>query len=176
MAVAPPERRSPWRRLTPFLVIIVFFIGLAIFRLGNPTGGAGDLEPVVTVEFPAIVEAGSVHTAILEVTNPSASDIKALFVSFSLVGTAGGEDLPTPIVGAVTGGLSPVVAIEPEPSAVGEGVRFGFGILAAGETRTIEFSLRAPQIVGRAANSVVVYDGQRPERAGGALLETMVES
>jgi hypothetical protein len=174
VAVEEPERRSLLRRFAPLLAIAVFFVGIAIFRLGNPTEGVGELDPVATVEFPATVEAGSVQTAIVEVTNPSASDIGALFVSFSLVGVGGGEDVPTPIVGPAA--EPAVVAVEPEPSAEGEGVRFGFGELRAGETTVIEFQLRIPETSGRAANSIVVYDGERPERGGGVLLETTVQS
>ena len=175
MSVETGERRSPGRRLIPLLVVAVVF-AVVVQRLRSPEEGSGDLKPVVSVDFPANVDAGSVHTATVRVENPGASDIPSLFISFSLLGTAGGESLPTPIVGGPSGnGQSAVVSIDPKPVAEGGGVRFGFGELTAGDEITIEFDLRAPGITGPAANSVVAYDGELTDRAGGASLETTVE-
>ena len=176
MSAEPEGRRSIWRRLIPLLIVIAIVLAIVVQRLQSPEEGSGDVNPLVSVTFPANVEAGSVNTAAVRVQNPSASDITNLFVSFSLLGAAGGEDLPTPIVGGVVQKGEPVVvSVEPEPVARAGDVRFGFGELAAGEEMTIEFELRVPQIPGPAANSVVAYDGGLTDRAGGAKLETMVD-
>ena len=157
------------------LLIVAVLLGLIVFnRLQASDEGAGSQDPVVSIDFPATAEAGSVETAVIEVTNPGASEIASLFVSFSSVAAPGGE-LPTPIV---TGGPrkdSAVVSVEPRPTAVGEGVRFGFGALGPGDTRTIRFELRLPVTTGVAANSVAVYDGEIPERATGGSIEVTVE-
>ena len=176
MVEEPAERRSLPRGLVPLLVAVAV-LGVIVFnRLQASDGGAGAQNPVLSIDFPTTAEAGSVQTAVLTIENPAASDIEALFVSFSTLAVAGGEELPTPIVsGGVPRKESAVVSVEPEPTAVGEGVRFGFGPLEAGAGRTIRFDLRLPETTGPAANSVAVYDGAIPERATGASLEVTVE-
>lgn len=158
------------------LLVVVVFLGFIVFsRLGASDDGAGAQDPRLTIDFPATADAGSVQTAVLRIENPAASDIGSLFVSFSSVAAAGGE-LPTPIVTGIKGAGSPVVDVDPEPTAVGgRRVRFGFGPLGAGQTRTITFELRVPETTGEAANSVAVYDGEIPERATGGSLEVVVE-
>ena len=172
---APPRGRSPFRRWLPVLVFALIAV-VAVWRFNRPES-SGEIDPVVSASFPANVESGAVETARVTVRNSSASDIANLFVSFSQLGTAGGADLPTPIVGGITShGGSPVLSIDPKPSASGGGVRFGFGELPAGEELEVEFELRMPEQTGPAANSIVVYDGSVPDRAGGTKIETIVES
>ena len=150
--------------------------GIAISQLRGSEEGVGDQKPVLSIDFPTIGEAGSVQTAVLEVHNPAASDIGALFVSFSELAAPGGEDFPTPIVTARVAGQEPsIVNIEPNPTVREAGIRFGFGPLAAGATRTISFELRLPETPGEAANSVAVYDGEVPERGTGGRLEITVD-
>lgn len=174
-AEAEPRGPSPFRRWLPLLVVALIGV-VAVWRFNRPEG-AGALNPVVSARFPANVESGAVETAIITVQNPSASEIENLFVSFSQLGTAGGADLPTPIVGGVTSeGGSSVLSIDPKPEASGGGVRFGFGDLPPGEELEVKFELRVPEETGPAANSVVVYDGSVPDRAGGTKIETIVES
>ena len=159
------------------LIVVVVFGGLAVTQLRSSEEGLGEQKPVVTIDFPATAETGSVQKAVLTIENPAASDIESLFVSFSALAVAGGEDFPQPIVTAdVAGAESSVVDVEPEPVAQGEGVRFGFGPLEAGETMTISFDLRMPETTGNAANSIAVYDGTLPERATGGSIETSLES
>jgi hypothetical protein len=164
--------------MLPLLIVLIVVGILTTQRLRDPEGSQTEIDPVVTADFPANVEAGSTYTARIDIENPSASDIDSLFVSFSTLGAVGGEDLPTPIVGGApsTTGDSPVVSITPEPVATGGGVRFGFGPLEAGEDTTVDFELRVPEETGPAANSIVVYDGAVPERSGGTKIETIVES
>jgi hypothetical protein len=177
MAAEAPPRRSLFRRLLPLLIVLLVIGLLTTQRLRDPESSESELNPVVTADFPANVEAGSVHTATITIENPAASDIENLFVSFATLGTAGGKDLSTPIVGGVPSGReSPVVSIDPQPSATGGGVRFGFGELSGEEEMTVEFELRVPETTGPAANSIVVYDGAVPERSGGSKIETIVES
>ena len=134
------------------------------------------VAPEVTVAFPDSVEAGSVHTATFTIRNPGPRDLSVLFVSFSLVGVPGAEDQPNPLVQGAGKGASSVVEVRPVPTAVGGGVRFAFGSLAAGESTTVEFDLRAPDGPGPAANSVLVYDGRDPEVAAGVKLATTVDA
>ena len=177
MAVDARGERSVPRRLLPLLIVILVFGGLAVTQLRTSEEGAGEQKPVVSVDFPATAEAGSIQTAVVNVQNPAASDIESLFVSFSALAVAGGEDFPTPIVGgALTGKDSAVIDVQPEPVAEGEGVRFGFGPLEAGETTTIRFELRMPETTGPAANSIAVYDGTIPERSSGDSIEVTLES
>ena len=177
MSVEAPPRRSLFRRLLPLLIVLVIIGILTTQRLRDPEGSETELNPVVTADFPPNVEAGSIHTATITIENPSATDIDTLFVSFATLGAAGGDDLPTPIVGGpAIGGASAVVSVEPEPVATGGGVRFGFGELAAGEELIVDFDLRVPETTGPAANSIVVYDGSVPDRSGGSKIETIVES
>ena len=175
MVVDQPPAGFPLRRLLPLLIAALVVGAFAFFRAGSPEG-IGDQKPVLTIQFPEIGEAGSVQTAVLEVENPAASDIGALFVSFSALAAPGGEDFPTPIVAGRVAGQEPaIVDIEPNPLVREAGVRFGFGPLEAGETRTISFDLRLPDTAGEAANSVAVYDGEVPERGTGGRLEITVD-
>ena len=178
MSTQPTERRPLLpRRVLPVLIGLLIVGALAFSQLRGTEEGIGEQKPVVSIDFPATAEAGSVQTATITVENPAASDIESLFVAFSALATAGGEDFPTPIVGGpVTGKDSPVVDVQPEPVAEGEGVRFGFGPLDSGATTTIRFDLRMPEITGEAANSVAVYDGNIPERAAGGAIEVTIES
>ncbi|MDQ4095814.1 MAG: hypothetical protein M3174_06405 [Actinomycetota bacterium] len=176
MAIAADEGRSVPRRLVPLLLVVVVFGGLALTQLRNSEEGIGEQKPVLSVDFPTTAEAGSIQTAVLHVENPAASDIESLFVSFSALAVGGGEDFPTPIVaGRVAGSEPAVVDVEPEPTAREQGVRFAFGPLEAGESTTIRFDLRMPEITGRAANSIAVYDGTIPERATGDSIEITIE-
>lgn len=177
MATDIGERRALPRGLVPLLLVLFGFGALAVSQLRSSEEGIGDQKPVVTVDFPATAEAGSVQTAVVHVENPAASDIESLFVSFSALAAPGGEDFPTPIVtGRVPGAESAVVDIEPAALVREEGVRFGFGLLESGASKTIRFDLRMPEITGAAANSVAVYDGTVPERSAGASIEVTVES
>lgn len=148
--------------------------GLAFSRLRTSDEGPARPELSVSVSFPATADAGDLETAEVTVTNSGTADVEALFVSFSLVGAAGQTDLPRPLVEAVGGGTSSIVAVRPSPDATGGGVRYGFGRLAAEESTTIEFDVRVPEISGTAANSIQVYDGSNPDIATGARLTTEV--
>lgn len=136
-------------------------------------------RPQVAVEFAARSPAGSEQTAVVTIANPGPGEMQKVVVAFAFVGPArASADLPNPIV--APGGRrrnESVVAIRPAPRAVSpDGVVYVFGGLAAGEEMTIEFDLVVPAQPGEAANSVTVYAGEEPERAGGARLETTVTS
>ena len=146
----------------------------ACYGPGPETSAA---KPELSITFPSRVDAGSTHTALLEVSNPGPEDIGALFVSFSRVGVASGVELPAPIVDVVPkNGSSAVVDVDPRPVAVGNGIRYRFRPLQAGSSASLEFELRVPEQPGVAANAVLVYDGEDPARAKGVLLETNVTS
>lgn len=163
--------------MLPVLIGLLIIGALAFSQLRGTEEGIGEQKPVVTIDFPTNAEAGSVQTATITVENPAASDIESLFVAFSALATAGGDDFPTPIVGgSLTGKDSAVVDVQPEPVAEGEGVRFGFGPLESGQTTTIRFDLRMPEATGDAANSIAVYDGTIPERAAGGSIQVTLES
>ncbi|MDQ4064670.1 MAG: hypothetical protein M3161_01335, partial [Actinomycetota bacterium] len=68
-----------------------------------------------------------------------------------------------------------IVTIDPEPVAVDpNAVIFRFVGLEEGQSTTITFSLRIPEITGEAANSVVAYAGEDDDRARGIRLSTQV--
>lgn len=137
----------------------------------------GKGRPIVSVGFAAQSAAGSVSTATVRVRNPGPGDMARIVVAFAYVGpAAGGEELPTPIVGpALRRKLSAVVKVHPEPRARSrDRVVYVFDGLAEGESAILHFDLRVPDEPGIAANSVTVYDGDDPERAAGGRLETLV--
>jgi hypothetical protein len=151
-------------------------IGLAVLLVAAvlistrdvPAGLAG--RPVVDVDFPAVSEPGSTHTATFTITNPGPGRMRSVFLAFARVGT----DLP--IVEAGAQHENPyIVAIDPEPDAVSlDGVVFRFAGLDAGETMTVSFDLTVPTERGLAANSVTAYPGEDPQRAKGVRLQTQV--
>jgi energy-converting hydrogenase Eha subunit A len=172
---------SESRRPVPALLVVAGALaalvlgGLAVSRLSTSDEGPARPRLTVSVSFPTSAEAGGLETAEITVTNAGSAKVDALFVSFSLVGGGGEVVVPDPLVQAGTGAGSSIVAVRPEPAATGGGVRFGFGSLAAGESTTIEFDLRVPDVTGTAANSVQVYDGRDPDIAAGARLTTEVQ-
>ncbi len=165
--------RSPLRYVLYGAILLAIVVALMIERSSIDRPGTAELT--VEVSFPATAAPGTVETAVITATNSGAAPVETLFVSFSLVGVGGEAGVPRPLVAAVAGDRSTVVAVRPEPAATGGGVRFGFGPLAAGESTTIEFDLRIPGTRGTAANSVQVYDGRDPDVAAGARLTTEVQ-
>ena len=156
---------------------LVAVLAIALF-IGNkdvPEGEAG--RPEISVEFPVTSEPGSVQTATFTIRNPSEERMASVFLAFARVGPAqGGDPLPYPIVDPGAKHENPaIVSIEPEPDASSiDAVVFRFGALDAGETMTVEFELRIPEVTGPAANSVSVYPGEHPDRAKGVRLDTEV--
>jgi hypothetical protein len=150
----------------------------ACFRGAAELSESGRGLPQVTVEFPVSVDPGSTHVSVLRVRNPGPGDISRVAVAFARVGAPAAQGLPNPIVDPGKGPDSgEVVSVTPEPSSVSpDGVVFRFEALPEGESMTVEFRLRVPLQAGVAANSVTVYDDAEPGRAGGARLETTVES
>lgn len=138
--------------------------------------GAG--LPELEIEFPANAAPGSVHPAVMMVTNPGPRPMTTLVVAFARVGpSGGGADLPAPIVDGGAQRENPaIVSVDPEPRAVSlAGVEFTFDGLAEGESTEITFELKVPVASGEAANSVTVYEGSDPRRIRGARLETIVQ-
>jgi hypothetical protein len=95
----------------------------------------------------------------------------------------GDPKLPQPIVDVAPRGRSPVLEIEPRPTAVSrDGVVYAFGpqqgeagpVLPVGESLEITFRLSMPVTPGPAGNSVQAYDGDEVERARGVRLETEI--
>lgn len=134
----------------------------------------GEGKPVVTVDFPPSVEAGSEQVATLTIQNPGPGDMGSVQVTFAALGAS---DLPDSLVGFGAEGENPsVLEVDPEPTSVSsDAVAYAFGPLEEGESMTIEFRLQMPSISGRYANSVTASDGADPERARGVPLETRVE-
>ena len=146
------------------------------FSSGAELSSSGKALPVVTVDFVAVAQPGSVHTSALAIDNPGPGDISSLVVTFARVGAPAAEGLPNPIVDPGRGPDSgTVVDVRPRPSAASPDVFYRFGPLPEGESITISFDLRVPEELGPAANSVTVYDDADPGRARGVRLETTVE-
>jgi hypothetical protein len=137
---------------------------------------SGKGKPEVTVDFPAQLQRRSVETAAVTVTNPGPGDMTGFSIEFSLVGKAGGQTLPTPLVASGSGEQSPSIeGVEPEPTAVSlEGVRFFFGPLPEGESTEVRFEIEAPDEPGVAANAVIVSDVDEIDRSRGVQLVTEV--
>ena len=137
--------------------------------------------PRVDVQFPPSARPGSVHPAVIEITNPGPGDIGTLIVAFT---RAGDPRLPTPIVD-VAGGNAPsaVKSVDPRPAGISDdGVVYRFSraspqepFLAEDDSTVITFDLAVPMQPGPAANAIQVYDGSEVDRAAGIRLETEVE-
>lgn len=156
-------------------LLAVLAIALYIGQKDVPEGEAG--RPEITVEFPASSDPGSIQTATFTIHNPSDEEMKSVFLAFARVGPAqGGDPIPYPIVDPGAKHENPaIVAIDPEPEASSiDAVVFRFATLGAGETMTVSFDLKVPDVAGPAANSVSVYPGEHPDRAKGVRLETEV--
>ena len=147
---------------------IVLVAAVLISTRDVPSGIEG--RPVISVEFPAVSEPGSVQTATFTITNPGPGRMESVFVAFARVG------IDLPIVEAGAQHENPyIVAIEPEPDAVSiDGVVFRFAGLDESETMTVSFDLKIPMERGIAANSVTAYPGEDPQRAKGVRLQTEV--
>ncbi len=130
--------------------------------------------PVLTLDFPAVVEPSSVATAVLTIENPGPEDMDSIVVAFSRLGD---PELQLPLVEvSAPDEDGPVRSIDPEPRAVGQGgVIFTFGGIAEGEEMTITFELATPSEEGKVGNAVQVYDGTDPDRARGVRLEAQVQ-
>jgi hypothetical protein len=167
-----------------------FVAPLSFLLLGAVCAGSGASltesgrgKPEVQVSFPARTSPASVETAVVDVTNPGPGDIDSLFVAFSLVGVGGVDGVAEPLVETGARGHSPsIVNVRPPPEATSrDGVIYRFSdptgrrpILAVGDSVQVEFDLRAPHELGRAASSLQVYAGEDPARSQGTLLETEV--
>lgn len=161
------------RRIAPVLLLSLSLA--ACFGGTDPdTTESGESKPVLSIEFPPSVEASSEHVASLEIENPGPGDLDAVVVSFALLGAS---DLPDALVGFGAKNQNPsIVDIDPKPRAVSlDGVVYTFDGIPETESMTIEFTIRAPVLPGRYANSVTVADGADPSRARGIPLETRVE-
>lgn len=147
---------------------------------GAELSQSGHGLPRVEVQFPPSARPGSVHRAVLEVTNPGPGDIGTLIVAFT---RAGDPRLPTPIVD-VAGGSAPsaVRSVDPKPAGISDdGVVYRFSLaspqepfLAEDDSTVITFDLAVPKQPGPAANAIQVYDGSEVDRAAGIRLETEV--
>jgi hypothetical protein len=133
--------------------------------------------PVLSVDFPATVAAGSTNTATLTVENPGPGDMGSVVVAFAAVGVAAASGpLPVELVPIAADRDNPAVrTVRPRPESVSpDGVVYVFEGLQVGETMPIEFAIVAPDEQGPAANSVSVYDGGETNRIRGLRLETVV--
>jgi hypothetical protein len=135
----------------------------------------GHGRPRITLEFPGVVQAGSMQELRIEVTNPGPGDMDSVFVAFTNVGVPG-SGIGVPIVSTGRNGKNPaIVSIAPDADDVSDdGVVYRFPGLRVGESSTISFTLVMPETLGPAANSVQVYDGSEPDRAVGMRLATTV--
>ncbi|HVF54329.1 MAG TPA: hypothetical protein VNC78_12110 [Actinomycetota bacterium] len=134
--------------------------------------------PLVGVDFPSSTTAGATETLTVAISNPGPGDMRSVVVAFALVGPTGGAaEVPTPLIGIGRGKTNPAIAaVRPEPDAISpDAVLFVFGSLPEGGNLAVEFDVVVPSAIGVAANSVTVYDGDEPERAGGIRLQTTVQ-
>ena len=164
----------PWRSA----LAVVAVATTACFGPDPNLTDSGKGLPEVAVDFPAEVEAGSVHDLTVTVHNPGPGDMASFFVAFSPVGVGGRVGVARPLLvpGPPQGGSPSILSVDPEPVAdPGQGgLVFKFGPLQEGESTAVAFTVRAPAAVGTYANSVQAYDAQEIDRIRGARVETEV--
>jgi hypothetical protein len=134
----------------------------------NPNiAASGKGKPQMTLDLPKSAAPGSVQTLTVTATNPGPGRISSVFVSFSLLGAPSGPIVPLVPIGA-KGHNSAVLGVTPKPDAISsDGDIYRFGSLAVGDSMTIHFRLKMPDVAGTATNSVQVYDGTEPDRSIG---------
>jgi hypothetical protein len=156
--------------------VLACFTLAACFGPDPNVTDSGKSKPEVTIDFPAEVQRRSVETIVVNVKNPGPGNMTGFSIEFSLIGKAGGQTVPTPLVAAGSQKQSPSIeGVDPEPSAVSlEGVRFFFGALDEGESAEVRFEVQAPDEPGIAANAVIVSDVEEIDRSRGVRLVTEV--
>lgn len=168
---------SPGRKIA-LLGLAVLSLSAGCVRDTPELTSTGRGKPQLAVAFPPTVNAGSTHTAELEVSNPGPGAMDIVQVTFVLVGPGADQsELPRPLIlGGVNEATGEIVSVTPEPRAVSaDGLVYSFDGLEEGASRTISFAIRVPQVPGTFANSVQVYDGRDLERLAGVRLDTLVE-
>lgn len=160
-------------------LVLVSLLSVSCYGSTADVTDAGKGLPQLTVEFPAEVERGSIHDLVVTVDNPGPGDMAAFVIAFGALGVGGevGVAKPLLLVGPPGRPSPSVLSVEPEPVTVGEGgLVFQFGPLREGQSRTVTFSIKAPEIVGTYANSVQAYDAQEIDRIRGTRLQTKVSA
>lgn len=161
-------------------LVLVPLVAVSCFGPDPNLTEAGKGLPQLTVDFPAVVERGSVHDLNVTVDNPGPGDMTSFIIAFSTVGVGGRVGVAPPLLvpGPLKGESPSVLSVEPEPVADPGpgGLVFKFGPLQEGESRTVTFSVKAPATVGTYANSVQAYDAQEIDRIRGARVETEVSA
>lgn len=163
------------RRLALGAVLLALLAGC--FGPDPNLSESGKGLPVLSVDFPPEVDAGSTATATLSVENPGPGDMSSVVVAFATVGVAAASGpLPAELVPIVTRGDNPAItSVTPEPRSVSkDGVIYVFDGLREGESLEVAFAIRVPDQAGPAANSVSVYAGDESDRIRGLRLETEV--
>ena len=156
-----------------FVIILVLFVANRDVRRDDSPG-----DPVITVDFPATAEAGSIQSATFTISNPGPTGMDSVVLAFARVGPSqGGSELPFPIVDPGSDKTNPnIIDVQPEPAAISpDAVLFKFPGLDEGDEMTVTFELRIPDVTGEVANSVTAYAGEDPSRAKGVRLSTQVQ-
>ena len=163
------------RRLAAGAVVLTLLAGCFGPDPNLSEGGKG--LPVLSVDFPPTVEAGSTAMATLSVENPGPGDMSSVVVAFASVGVAAASGpLPAELVPLGAGrDDSAIESVRPAPRSVSDdGVIYVFDGLREGESLEVTFSIRVPDDPGPAANSGSVYAGDESDRIRGLRLETEV--
>jgi hypothetical protein len=145
---------------------------------------SGLAKPVITVDWPVELPAGSTEQLIVEVENPGPGDMNAFSIAFAAIAIGGSEGNAQPLLAPAAPPedlgedqpiSSSITAIEPEPLTVGQGgLVFGFGPLPAGESSSVSFDVEVPEQPGTYANSVQAYDSQALDRIDAQKLQVEV--
>ena len=170
------------RRILVATAAVVFAAGC--FGPNPNLTESGLAKPVVTLEFPQRVDAGSTTELTVNVTNPGPGEMTSFSIAFLVVAVGGGRGnaqslvapAPAPERLGTEQEVSPSIAsIEPTPVDVGEsGLVFRFGPLGEEESASVGFEIVAPTEPGNYANSLQVYDSRVIDRIGAVKLETEV--
>ncbi|MEA2486948.1 MAG: hypothetical protein QOF16_602 [Actinomycetota bacterium] len=164
--------------LCSLLAVALALVSGACYGGDNPNlASSGKGKPQLSIDFPGHLDPGQQADLVLDVSNPGPGDIGHVFVSFSLLGAptvSNGQLIALVPIGAHHKNPA-VLSVDPKPQAVSsDGDIYRFGPLSQGRSTTITFVLRAPEAVGRAQNSVQVYDGNEPDRSVGVPLEATI--
>lgn len=153
---------------------VVALLAVACFGPDPNLTEGGLSKPKVTISFPGSVDPGEMVDARIVIANDGPGDMESLVVAFARLGD---PELPPPIVDvSIKGRGNAVVDVDPEPVGRSQdGILFTFAGIDEQESTTITFTLKMPEQTGRVANSILVYDGERTDRARGGRLETVVQ-
>jgi hypothetical protein len=168
-------------------VLLAGLILAAVAGCFGPDPGlteSGLAKPVITVDWPAELPAGTTEELVVEVENPGPGDMSAFSIAFAAIAVGGSQGnaqalllpaAPPDELGEDQPISASIAEIEPPPLTVGQGgLVFGFGPLPTGESTSVSFQIELPEEPGTYANSVQAYDSRALDRIDAQKLQVEV--